>query len=91
MYFLLLMNANGMISLKSASISYTAGYKYDNPGLGLRLRFLPGVDLYAVTDNLIQAFNYKNAYRISASAGVNISIGVKPAPKMQNVPSVSSE
>jgi hypothetical protein len=61
----------------SASISYTAGYKYDNLGIGFRLRFLPGTDLYFVTDNIIQAFNYKNAYRLTAAAGINISIGVK--------------
>ena len=69
---------NGYIgSALSASISYTAGYKYDNLGIGFRLRFLPGTDLYFVTDNIIQAFNYKNAYRITAAAGINISIGVK--------------
>jgi hypothetical protein len=61
----------------SASISYTAGYKYDNLGIGFRLRFLPGTDLYFVTDNIIQAFNYKNSYRLTAAAGINISIGVK--------------
>jgi hypothetical protein len=61
----------------STSISYTAGYKYDNLGIGLRFRFLPGTDLYFVTDNIIQAFNYKNAYRLTVAAGMNISIGVK--------------
>lgn len=69
---------NGYIgSALSASISYTLGYKYDNLGIGLRFRFLPGTDLYLVTDNIIQAFNYKNAYRLTAAAGINISIGVK--------------
>ncbi len=67
---------NGYIgSVLSTSISYTAGYKYDNLGIGLRLRFLPGTDLYVVTDNIIQAFNYKNAYRLAAAAGINIAIG----------------
>ncbi|MCA1761254.1 MAG: DUF5723 family protein, partial [Bacteroidales bacterium] len=67
---------NGYIgSVLSTSISYTAGYKYDNLGIGLRFRFLPGTDLYLVTDNIIQAFNYKNAYRLTAAAGINISIG----------------
>jgi len=61
----------------STSISYTAGYKYDNLGIGLRFRFLPGTDLYFVTDNIIQAFNYKNAYRLTAAAGINIAIGTK--------------
>ena len=69
---------NGYIgSALSTSISYTAGYKYDNLGIGLRFRFLPGTDLYFVTDNIIQAFNYKNAYRLTAAAGINIAIGVK--------------
>lgn len=69
---------NGYIgNALSASISYTAGYKYDNLGIGLRFRFLPGTDLFFVTDNIIQAFNYKNAYRLTAAAGINISIGIK--------------
>lgn len=60
----------------STSVSYTAGYKFDNLGIGLRFRFFPGTDLYFVTDNIIQAFNYKNAYRLTAAAGINISIGI---------------
>ena len=69
---------NGYIgSALSASVSYTAGYKYDNLGLGLRFRFLPGTDLFFVTDNILQAFNYKNAYRLTAAAGINISIGIR--------------
>lgn len=61
----------------SASLSYTAGYKFNNVGLGLRFRFLPGTDFYLVTDNLIQVFAPRNAYRFSAAAGINIAIGVK--------------
>lgn len=69
---------NGYIgSALSASVSYTAGYKYDNLGLGLRFRFLPGTDLFFVTDNILQAFNYKNAYRLTAAAGINIAIGIR--------------
>ncbi len=88
------VSLNGYVgSALSTSVSYTAGYKYDNLGIGLRLRFLPGTDLYFVTDNIIQAFNYKNAYRITAAAGINISIGVKvktnmPDENMQNEPEV---
>lgn len=71
------LSLNGYIGkMLSTSFSYTAGYKYDNLGLGLRLRFFPGMDLFMVTDNIIQAFNYKNAYRFSAALGVNISIGI---------------
>ncbi len=79
---------NGYIgNLLSASVSYTAGYKYDNLGIGLRLRFLPETDLYFVTDNIIQAFNYKNAYRLTAAVGINIAIGVKMEEKTpENLP-----
>ena len=70
----------------SSSVSYTVGYKHSNLGLGFRLRFLPGVDLFAVTDNLIQAFNYKNAYRITAAAGINIAIGVGDEFKKNEIP-----
>ena len=72
------ISLNGHLgSMLSTSISYTAGYKYDNLGLGLRLRFLPGTDLYFVTDNIIQLFNYENAYRVTAAFGINISIGTR--------------
>jgi len=48
---------NGYIGkMLSTSVSYTAGYKHDNLGIGLRLRFFPGTDLYFVTDNILQAF-----------------------------------
>ncbi|GEM_PF-1482541 len=69
---------NGYVgSALSTSVSYTAGYKFTNLGVGLRLRFLPGTDLFFVTDNIIQAFSYRNAHRITASAGINISIGIQ--------------
>lgn len=72
------LSLNGHIgSMLSTSVSYTAGYNYDNVGLGLRLRVFPGTDFYFVTDNLIQLFNYEKAYRVSAAFGLNISIGAK--------------
>ena len=61
----------------STSASYTAGYKFDNLGIGLRLRFLPGTDLFMVTDNIIQAINYKNANRFTAAVGINMLFGMK--------------
>jgi len=64
-------------SAMSTSVSYTAGYKFDNLGLGLRLRFFPGMDLIFVTDNVIQAFKYKEAYRMAATFGINLSFNVK--------------
>ncbi len=56
------------------SVSYSTGYKYDNIGVGLRLKILPGTDLYFVTDNAIQAFNFKNAHRMSLAFGLNIAV-----------------
>ncbi len=72
------ISLNGVVGRAlSTSVSYTAGYKFDNLGIGLRLRFLPGVDLYCVTDNIIQAFSYKKANRLTASVGINFSFGIK--------------
>ncbi len=72
------VSLNGYIGkMLSTSVSYTAGYKFDNLGIGFRLRFLPGMDLYLVTDNIIQAFSYKNAYRFSAAAGINFTFGFR--------------
>jgi len=77
-------NASATVSLNGAvgkalstSVSYTAGYQYNNLGLGLRLRFLPGSDLYFVTDNIIQAFSFKKAQRLTAAVGINLSFGVE--------------
>jgi hypothetical protein len=71
------VSLNGFVgSALSTSVSYTAGYKFDNLGLGFRLRFLPGVDMFMVTDNIIQAFNYKNAYRLTMAFGINIAAGI---------------
>lgn len=73
------ISLNGFVGkMLSTSVSYTAGYKFNNIGLGLRMRFLPGADLFFVTDNLLQSFNYRQAYRLSASFGINVSVGVKP-------------
>jgi hypothetical protein len=70
------ISLNGYISkMLSTSISYTAGYKFDNLGAALRLRFLPGTDLFVATDNLIQLMNYRNAYCFSAALGLNIAVG----------------
>ena len=79
---------NGYIGkMLSTSVSYTAGYKYDNLGLGLRLRFLPGMDLYAVTDNIIQAVNFKNANRLTAAVGLNFAIlGHNQQPETNELP-----
>ena len=75
---------NGFVgSALSTSVSYTAGYKFDNLGIGLRIRLLPGADLYMVTDNIIQAINFKNAYRVTMAFGINIATGVKEKKKTE--------
>lgn len=75
---LAILSLNGTISkFLSTSVSYTIGYKSNNIGLGLRARFLPGTDIYFITDNILQTFNYKKAYKMSAAFGINISIWEK--------------
>lgn len=72
------LSLNGAVGrMLSTSVSYTAGYLFDNFGLGMRLRFFPGMDVYVVTDNIVQAFNYKKSQRVSAAFGINYSFGVK--------------
>lgn len=72
------LSLNGAVGrMLSTSFSYTAGYKFDNIGLGFRLRFFPGMDQFFVTDNVIQAFNYKKAYRLSGAVGINFAVGIK--------------
>jgi hypothetical protein len=72
------LSLNGAVGrMLSTSFSYTAGYKFDNVGLGFRLRFFPGMDLFFVTDNVIQVLNYKKAYRMSGAFGINFAVGIK--------------
>jgi len=72
------LSMNGYIGrMLSATFSYTASHTWDNLGVGFRLRVLPGADLYAVTDNLLQMINYKNAIHASAAFGLNLSFGVR--------------
>ncbi len=61
----------------STSFSYTAGQTFNNLGLGLRLRFLPGTDLYVVTDNILHAINYKNVQYSAIAFGVNLLFGTQ--------------
>lgn len=67
---------NGYIGrMLSASVSYTAGFETANLGAGARIRFFPGLDLFVVTDNVVQLFNYKESNRVTASVGMNLSFG----------------
>ena len=72
------LSLNGAVGkMLSTSVSYTAGYKFNNIGLGFRVRYFPGMDLFFVTDNFIQAINYRKTNRVSGSAGINFSLGIK--------------
>lgn len=72
------LSLNGHVGrMLSTSVSYTAAHKFDNIGLGLRLRFLPGADLFFVTDNILHAFNYKSAQHASLSVGMNLAFGIR--------------
>lgn len=76
------LSLNGYVGqMLSTSVSYTAGHSFNNLGLGLRLRFLPGTDLFVVTDNILQAFNYKKVQYTSVAFGINITAGTKDKPK----------
>lgn len=69
---------NGKITNNfTTSVSYTAGYDYNNIGIGARIRFLPGTDFFFVTDNLIQCFSAKKATRASFALGINLLFGVE--------------
>lgn len=70
------LSMNGYIGrMLSATFSYTASHTWDNLGVGLRLRILPGNDLYVVTDNMLQLINYKDSRHASVAFGLNMSFG----------------
>ena len=72
------ISLNGYIfRLLSTSISYVNSYGKSNVGLGIRLRTFPGMDLFAVTDNLTQIMDYKKAHNVSIAFGFNIAYGIK--------------
>ncbi len=72
------LSLNGYVGrMLSTSFSYTAGQTFNNLGLGLRLRFLPGTDLYVVTDNILHAINYKNVQYSAIAFGVNLLFGTQ--------------
>jgi len=79
------LSLNGHVGrMLSTSVSYTAAHKFDNIGLGLRLRFIPGADLFVVTDNILHAFNYKSAQHASFSVGMNLAFGIKEKLALNN-------
>lgn len=72
------LSLNGYIGrMLSTSLSYTAAKRFDNLGLGLRLRILPGTDFFMVTDNILHAINYKNIQYSTFAFGINLALGVR--------------
>lgn len=58
-----------------ATLYYTAAYKtMDNLGLGVNLNFGP-VNLFVASDNIVAAFNYKNANYLTTRFGLNLILG----------------
>ncbi|MDP3916231.1 MAG: DUF5723 family protein [Bacteroidota bacterium] len=77
------LSMNGYMGRKlSTSVSYTNAYSYHNLGLGIRLRILPGSDLFVVTDNLNQLINYEKAQLASLAFGINLAFGIKQKPNV---------
>ncbi len=86
------LSLNGYIGrMLSASLSYTAASKVNDLGMGLRLRILPGMDLYAITDNLISSLNYRNINHANIAAGLNFSFGVKNRGHIQPEENIETE
>lgn len=79
------LSLNGYVGrMLSTSVSYTAARDYDNLGLGIRLRFLPWMDLYAVADNFLDVFDYKKVQDASVAFGINFSPGLLPKREKKN-------
>lgn len=58
-----------------ASLYYTAAYKTaDNLGLGFNFN-LGSVNLFLASDNILAAFNYKNANYLTTRFGINLVFG----------------
>jgi hypothetical protein len=71
------VSLNGSIGrMFSTSVSYTAGTKFNDLGLGIRMRSFFG-DTYLLTDNITQLVNLKNTNRLTFSAGMNFDFGTK--------------
>jgi hypothetical protein len=72
------LSANGVVGkILTTSVSYTVPGRMGSLGLGFCLRFLPGMDLYVVTDDILSALSYRNISHLALAAGINVAIGVK--------------
>lgn len=71
------VSLNGSIGQKlSTSVSYTAGTKFNDFGVGIRMKAFFG-DTYLITDNITQILNIKNTNRLTFSVGMNFDFGTK--------------
>lgn len=72
------LSLNGYIGrMLSTTFSYTASHTLNNLGVGLRMRILPGTDLYAVTDNVLQMINYRESQHATVAFGMNMLFGLR--------------
>ncbi len=72
------LSLNGYVfRMLSTSVSYTKAHSFNTFGGGIRLRFFPGTDIYAVTDNLSQILNIREARHINFAFGLNMAYGLK--------------
>ncbi len=69
-----------------ASLYYTAAYKtMDNLGLGVNFNFGP-VNLFLASDNILAAFNYKNANYLTTRFGINLIFWKQPVCHLETTP-----
>jgi len=66
------------------TVTYSGRYnRYDNLGVGLSLRVIPGIQIYAVTDNLIAAFKPYDHNFFNVRSGINLVFGNNKVPDKQ--------
>ena len=64
--------------------TYSARYnRFDNVGIGISLRFIPGVQIYAATDNLLAAFEPYSSNFFNIRTGINLVFGNNKVPDKQ--------
>lgn len=66
------------------TLTYSGRYnRYDNLGVGLSLRIIPGIQIYAATDNLIAAFKPYDHNFFNIRSGINLVFGNNKVPDKQ--------
>jgi Family of unknown function (DUF5723) len=66
------------------TLTYSARYnRYDNVGVGISIRAIPGILIYAATDNILGAFSPYSANFFNIRTGVNLVFGNNKTPDRQ--------